>query len=331
MRRISLIIAVVLTSITSQTAQAEVIFGPRVSYYFDNSNLRTSDLTASVEPILPTDIARDLAQSTGLETTLAADQKVAAIGDQIAYPMFGASISTGNDKDRFTLTGMYGAGNGSQTLTLITTNRLNIGTQAITDFQVFEAALDNDIDRYDLEVTWQSRLNEKLAIFGGLRYERLEVDALARITADITYNIDNFVNETLVLNKPNQQPVYDVLNFQVGTNVEVFSARAGVSAFVPVNQSMTAFFNGMVHASYQPSYSVRQSLVGSNTDAFAFKAASETSLGPDIAVGLQWGIAENISMDLRYRAIFFFPIAGDFSFDDARVNHGINMGVSVRL
>jgi len=38
-----------------------------------------------------------------------------------------------------------------------------------------------------------------------------------------------------------------------------------------------------------------------------------------------------LALDLRYRAVLFFPLSEAESFSDARVNHGVNLGLSLRL
>ena len=40
---------------------------------------------------------------------------------------------------------------------------------------------------------------------------------------------------------------------------------------------------------------------------------------------------EELALDLRYRAVLFFPLTGVQDFSDARVSHGINLGLSLRL
>ncbi|GAB5486508.1 MAG: hypothetical protein Pars2KO_00780 [Parasphingorhabdus sp.] len=318
--------------IPATAAQAEIIFGPRVSYYFDNSNLRTSDLMGSDQPILDPVLETAFEQATGLDATFAGEENIASLGDQISFPMIGGTVSAGDDKDRFTLTAMFGSGSGRQTQTLVTTNRLMLGSEAITDFQVIEADANLDLDRYDFELTWQRRLNEKFAIFGGVRYERLEIESPTTVTADITFNIPNRLLDAIGSSDQRQGAFNSVDRFLINTTVETFSARLGATAFVPLDQSITAFFNGMIHASHQPKYTVTQS--GTNTpnvQPFTFEAGSETSIGPDFAVGMQVGIAPNVAMDIRYRAIIFFPVVGSLSFDDVRVNHGVNLGVSFRL
>jgi len=55
---------------------------------------------------------------------------------------------------------------------------------------------------------------------------------------------------------------------------------------------------------------------------------SESAIGPDISVGYVHRFTDTIGLDVRYRAIVYFPISGSRSFDDPRVNHGINAGLT---
>ena len=73
----------------AQSAQAEVIIGPRVSYYFDNSNLRTSDLTNENGLIASFDISPEVEQFLAQtpDASLDVEDRASSIGDQIAYPM----------------------------------------------------------------------------------------------------------------------------------------------------------------------------------------------------------------------------------------------------
>lgn len=325
-----LVLAAVAIFPAVQPANAEIIVGPRISYYFDNSNVRTSDIAGVDNLMLDPALNDALEQNLQTEISYTGEENVAIRGSQLTLPMFGAAVSVGDDRDRFTLTAMYGSGKGNTVETLISTRRLSYEDELISDFQVIEIDSPLFIDRYDIELTWQRRVNEKLAIFGGVRYERLDGTSPTTVTADISYNIDNFVSDTLG-DGTSTPDLFQISDFEVDTTLETFSARIGVTAFVPVDQSITAFFNGMVHGSHQPTNMIRQRLAGSEEPSTEFDGSSETSIGPDIAVGMQLHVAENISLDLRYRAIFFFPVSGGLSFNDARVNHGVNMGLSFRL
>lgn len=152
----------------------------------------------------------------------------------------------------------------------------------------------------------------------------------------ITQNGPNALNAALAdLTGQDPEPPFpdfpaNVAGLQENSLQETFSARAGVTAFVPVNENMTAFFNGMVHASYQPSITSTTQFDGLSFPIVE-TSDSEFSAGPDFAVGAQFILSDGVAVDVRYRANLFFPISGEQSFSDSRVNHGVNLGVSLRL
>lgn len=337
-----LLIATSAALLSSTVAQAEVVVGPRVSYYFDNSNLRVSDLAADVNPapVIDAELTQILIDNFGDESLLTSqDEGTGRLADQVSFPMIGGSVSFGGDRDRFTLTAVHGSGSGNISTIFNSSRTLSVGDVEITDLSIANISGGVDIDRYDLEFTWQRRLNEKFAIFGGLRYERLDSNGASTIRVQGTQVIDELLAELQNLEPPPTNidarldpEVPTSLTYQNTT--QTYSLRAGVSAFVPVNSSMTAFFNGMIHGSYQPDYNTDTAFFNFAGDPIGVQEIDgngEISAGPDIAVGAQFLITENISMDLRYRAVLFFPLSGDFSFDDARVNHGVNLGLSFRL
>ncbi|MEP3227156.1 MAG: hypothetical protein ABJO01_14350 [Parasphingorhabdus sp.] len=319
-------------------AQAEVIISPRFSYYFDNSNLRVSELADNIRP----DPAVDAERTAVIQTVdpdgfiKSRDEGSGRLTEQTTFPMVGGAITFVGDKNQFTFTAMAGSGNSTINTIFGSSSTLFAGDIAIDDVAILRANDRIDTDRYDVEFTWQRRLNEKFAIFGGLRYERLETGGPVTVSLRETNNIDVFIADILGTELPPQlvdaRPTPQRLN--TSSTLETFSLRTGVTAFVPVNQSLTAFFNGMAHASYQPNYTVTDTLFDVNQDVIGINQTSrsgEFSAGPDIAVGAQLLLTDNLSLDVRYRAIFFFPLSGSFSFSDARVNHGVNMGLSLRL
>ena len=329
----------ILASIIATSAQAEVIVSPRFSYYFDNSNLRVSELADNIRPDAAIDQARTriLQDNFGDDALLETrDEGSGRIADQTTFPMFGGAVTVVDDNNQFTLTAMYGKGRSTVDTIVTSSQTLFVGDIAIDDVAVIRANDRINTKKYDAEFTWQRRLNENFAVFTGLRYERLETRGPVTVTTRETRQIDAFFADLtgndgpdlIVDARPRPQ------RLQTSSTLETYSLRAGVTAFVPVDQSITAFFNGMAHVSYQPDYQVNDILLGRNDVVIGtnrFNRNGEISAGPDIAVGAQLAISDNISFDLRYRAILFFPLSGDFSFSDARVNHGVNMGLSFRL
>lgn len=320
-------------------ARADVIIGPRASYYFDNSNLRQSNL----------DGLQDARQRVDEETTAllreaiddsatltVTDNGSATRADQTAFPMIGGLVNFGSDRDRFTVTAMYGSGKSSTEQVSSRLIRLEIADVFFQDISLAQATTRLDSDRIDVEATWQRRLNENFAISAGLRYERLDTTGSGSLDITETDTVVQVVADALGTSAP--PSVIDAeappVRLTTSTKLETFSARAGVTAFVPVNDGLTAFFSGMVQGGYQPDTTVTTTFFDVN-DAPASTLTEddrgELSIGPDFAVGAQVVITENIALDIRYRAILFFPLSGDLNFKDSRVNHGVNVGVSLRL
>lgn len=328
----------------ASSAHAEVVVGPRFSYYFDNSNLRTSDIAGGQVETGGLVNTFDLENLEGLfdqgdVTYTAQQQGKGIVADQIVVPMVGAMINVGGDRDRFTLTAMYGEGNGGLTQTDAVFRSLAVQDRYAADYGSAVATARYKYKRYDVELTWQRRTSESFAFFAGARYERLERAGPGTLTIGITPNVDNLIDAELsqIYGDP-PMPVTanppTTTNFFETAKLQTFSARAGMTAFVPFSSNGVAFFNGMVHASYLPGYSSTTQYFddqGQPSYQTGGSNRAEVSMGPDIAVGAQFTLAENIALDIRYRAVLFFPLSGQQSFSDARINHGVNVGVSFRL
>ncbi|MEP3420815.1 MAG: hypothetical protein ABJN35_03715 [Erythrobacter sp.] len=333
--------AVIAACVSSAApAYADVIIGPRVAYYFDNSNLRTSDLQGlqDARTTINDEVTQDLRDATGFDDLLVTtvDNGSATNADQVGFAMYGATVNFGDDRDRFTFTGMYGSG--STTTELVSSREVTVEVAdiAFNELSVIQTVAREDVDRLDLELTWQRRLNENFAVSAGARFERLDISGAGAIAIQETDEVRRFVAETLGEEAPSRNlDGANTPNAQVTQRtLETFSARAGVTAFVPFNDQAVAFFNGMVQGSYQPSSEFRTAFIGLNGEEVREeirKDRGEMSVGPDIAVGVQLILSDNLAIDMRYRAIVFFPISGDFSFSDSRVNHGVNLGLSLRL
>ena len=318
-------------------AHADVTIGPRFSYYVDNSNLRSSNVDGLRDDLRVVDdqVAADLtaALSPAQVTLTETDNGRATNAEEVTFPMFGALINFGDDRDRFTIMGMYGKGTTRNELLSTRELTLMVDTATFNEISVIETITDDEIERFDIELTWQRRLNEELAILGGVRYERLNKTGSGRVSITDTDEVRQFISTTL--GTTGNGGGFGAPQ-RIGTisNLETYSARLGVTAFVPASQNTVLFFSGMVQGGYQPATPVdtqffdRDGLVVREE---ARQDRSEFSAGPDFAVGAQFMVSDDIALDVRYRAIVSFPLSGEFSFSDARVNHGVNLGVSLRL
>lgn len=329
-----------LAAVASTTpAAADVIIGPRIAYYFDNSNLRTSDgtdqvLIAQQGDELSLQNLQNVFQTNdvALDTTFEGEGVTA---NQIGFAMVGGMINFGDDRDRFTISAGYGEGSGELQLLSATTSTLSVGDTSITDIATQTLTGSVDYKRIDLEATWQRRQSEQFAIFAGVRFERIQADADINIRSAQTGNIASEIQsqETGMFVPPQS----GVLEFATTNEAELLtvSGRAGATMFAPFGDNAVAFANGMLHASYQPAYTARiitRPLSSASEDINSdFDNPGEVSFGPDIAVGAQFILSNSLALDVRYRAVLFFPVSGDQSFSDARVNHGLNLGLSLRL
>jgi|GEM_PF-778509 len=331
--------------LTTSPAYANILIGPRFAYYFDNSNLRTSAIASGVQDetlLLDLDEIETIQLAFPNEVEFTAQQDgIGIVADQIVVPMVGGLINFGDDRDRFTISALYGEGNGSFSSTQAVSRTLTVADRSAVDFGRLISTAEFDYDRYDIEATWQRRTSEAFSFFLGVRYERLERSGPGTSSQGITQNVDNLTNlavaEAFGQDPPPPIPDIPASTFlsRESASQDVYSFRAGATAFVPVSEDATAFFNGVLHGSYQPGFvsrSVFPDVNGPGQDLIMeIRESEEFSIGPDVAIGAQFTLAENIALDLRYRAVIFFPLSGSSSFDDARVNHGVNIGVSFRL
>ena len=321
-------------------ASADIVIGPRFSYYFDNSNLRTSDLEGlqDARSIVNEELTRDLNEADEFADFFVSQQNngSARNADQVGFPMVGGMVNFGGDRDRFTFTAMAGSSDTTTELVSSRLTSLEVGDVRINELSVIQTVSDDQIDRIDLELTWQRRMSENFAILAGARYERLLIEGTGLITIQETDEVRTIVAEVLGVDAPgrNLDGARRPQTIATERTLETFSGRAGVTAFVPFNDNAVAFFNGMIQGSYQPSSDFRTQFFGVNNELVRDERrrnSSEFSIGPDFAVGAQFIIIENLALDLRYRALLYFPLSGDFDFGDTRVNHGVNLGLSLRL
>lgn len=341
MKRWTLVGCSLAGMLAATPAQAEIVIGPRFSYYFDNSNLRTSDLQGlqDARTFVDDELTQRIRDSDPLLsdlTVLVQDNGSALNSDQVGFPMIGGMVNFGDDRDRFTLIGMVGKGTTVTELVSSRSVEIQVGDIGIPEISVIQTISNDKIDRVDLEATWQRRLNENFAISAGLRYERLDVSGQGVVTIQETDAVRQFVAEALGEELPsrNLDGARQPARIATENTLETYTARAGVTAFVPFSNNANAFFSGMVQFGYQPDSTFKTDFFGVNNDLVRSENrtdAGETSIGPDFAVGAQFTIIENLALDIRYRAILFFPLSGDFSFGDSRVNHGVNVGLSLRL
>ena len=212
---------------------------------------------------------------------------------------------------------------------------LSVADVQFTELSIIQTVTTEEVDRLDLELTRQRRVSENFAMSAGAHYERLAVTGAGTLVIQQNDEVRQFVADVLGEDAPTRN--IDALGVRIGsqpTFARDVQRPGRVTAFVPFSAHAVAFFNGMVHASHQPASTFETRFLGFDEETLREEErrdAAETSIGPDFAVGAQFILTDSIALDIRYRAIMFFPLSGDFDFGDSRVNHGVNLGVSLRL
>lgn len=331
MRKFALFASAVAAAI-SQPALADVTISPRFSYYFDNVNQRTSGFDEALRENAEQQ-SEDFSDTFGPGSSQTFSvESAGAEGNALAIPMYGLSATVGSDDLSVTLTGMYGKADSSSSATIASRLVTVLNRVTATDVGVSVANSQLDAKRYDFEVSAQKRFNERFALVGGLRYERVKGVSDTLIVTTLSNNFANLIAAQGGAGIGFE--VIPALSFlRSEFTSELYGARAGISGFIPFSQSSTVFVNGMIHASHRPATKSKDTEVdveGEVTES-TDSEGGETSIGPDFAVGVQIGLKENLAFDARYRAVVYFPVSGDLDFNDPRVNHGVNVGVSYRF
>ena len=185
--------------------------------------------------------------------------------------------------------------------------------------------------RLDLELTLQHRLNERFALLGGLRYERIHSKGkfdFNNVSSTNAQNLFSFLYGSgevdFGISESNGTMYSEVTD-------HVFSVRGGGAAFANINQRNMVYLNGLVHLTHQKAVDAEGRLTVEDLDfdeTYDIDIKPETAIGPDMSVGYVHKFTDTIGLDVRYRAIVYFPIGGSRRFDDPRVNHGINAGLT---
>jgi hypothetical protein len=321
---------------TPQSALAGVSLSPRAAIYFDNGEQRQQGIDAFA---IPADALAGLNEQI---RALAGPDAVltGAIGEgggsarQIVFPMFGGSITVGDQQTQVTFTGLYGTANTSSRIVVPLSLALTAGGFTATDLLSTVADGRATYRRTDLELTVQHRLDERFALIGGVRYERVRSGATLDATTTSSTNIANLVALLSGAGPIDLGLSQGEQRLDLGTVSESWSLRGGAAAFVPFARRQLVYVNGMVHVSRAPALTARALLTdlgGGGTLDLSTRRPSETSIGPDISVGILSRFSDRVALDIRYRGIFYFPLSGVRGFDDPRVNHGLNLSLTFAL
>jgi hypothetical protein len=333
MRASALAVAACLAS----PAQADFSFSPRFFLYFDNASQRSSgfDEQASLTAAGDAEQSEQLSDFFGTPVDVNTHSvNSAAINNQQVYPLFGAAFTAGLDsanRTQISFSALYGTANSD--FKILQTFQQDISVEGFTAQDVLTQTMQGDVKskRLDLELTLQHRLNERFALLGGLRYERIKSSGTFAFNNVSSNNASNLFE--LLFGEGDIVIGLNEANGTMSNKVtdHILSIRAGGAAFANLNQRNMVYLNGLLHLTHQSAEDSVSRFVVEDLDideTNEIKVKSETAIGPDIAVGYIHKFTDTIGVDVRYRAIVYFPVGGNRDFDDPRVNHGINAGLT---
>ena len=321
-------------------AQADFSISPRFFLYFDNASQRQSGFE-SVAGLAAGQDAEESARLSDIFDTpvvVATDNVTSAsINNQVVYPLFGGAVTMDLDRAKrtqVTLSALYGKSD-SNFRTLQNIGQ-SISALGFTANDILALTMDGPVKtkRLDVELTFQHRLNERFALLGGLRYEHLNSKGKFDVGFTSSNNASNlfqllFGDGDIELGLNESEGTSSVK-----TSDNIYSVRFGGAAFAPIGKRDMVYVNGLIHVTHSAKANGKSRFVVPELDfdqSEDIKVQSETTLGPDIAVGYQHKFTDSVGVDLRYRGIFYFPVSGNKSIDDPRVNHGLNVGLTFAL
>jgi hypothetical protein len=327
--------ALAVAACLAAPAQADFSFSPRFFLYFDNAYQRSSgfDEQNSLLVEADADAEEDLSDFFGTPVDVDSHDAVSAsISNQQVYPLFGAAFTADLDSSKrtqITVSALYGKS--TTDVATLQTIEQDITVEGFTAQDVITQHVSgkSKAKRLDLELTLQHRLNERFALLGGLRYERITSKGTFDFNSVASNNASNLFellfgegDIVIGLNESNGTMTNSVTD-------NIFSARVGGAAFANLDQRNLVYLNGLLHYTHQSADDVKSRLVVPDLDfdeSQDLDIKSESAIGPDFSVGYVHRFTDTIGLDVRYRAIVYFPISGSRDFDDTRVNHGINAG-----
>lgn len=329
--------ALAVAACLATPAQADFSISPRFFLYFDNASQRSSgfDEQNNVLGQADEEASQDLTDFFGTPVLVESGNATsAAINNQQVYPLFGGAFTMGLDsqnRTQVTFSALYGQAD--STFRTVQTIEQDITVEGFVAEDVITQHMEGDVKskRLDLELSLQHRLNERFALLGGLRYERIKSSGTFQFDSVASNNASNLFSLLF-----GDGEVVIGLNESSGTMTSkvtdhIFSIRAGGAAFANMDARNLVYLNGLLHYTHQSADNAVSRLVVPDLDfdeTNDIDIKSEGAIGPDIAVGYVHKFTDTIGLDVRYRAIVYFPVSGNRDFDDPRVNHGINAGLT---
>lgn len=231
--------------------------------------------------------------------------------DPFEFPMFGGSLSANFDSftpnTRYTVSLLYGEAETSRSLLGGTT--IDSLSDRVSSIRIESTA---KAERVDFEFTSETRLTGFANLVLGVRYE----ESLISIE-------DSQITRRL-LDEGDAQILVDNATLDDSLDwYKLYTARAGIASSIPIDDANKhrAYANLLAFAGHRE--------VKPGGDGVPLDEASV--MGPDLAVGYNYALSEDVSLDLRYRAAVFFFLSGRRDFGDAKVTHGPMISLSKRF
>ncbi|MFO1426536.1 MAG: hypothetical protein U1F11_06105 [Steroidobacteraceae bacterium] len=313
---------------------------PRAAVYFDNLSQRQSGRRAINDRGVDALVAAADAQvraafgptagvrRTGSESTRSSDQ--------VQYDLFGASAGfgwEGHEAVQVVLSGLYGSADVTANDILSIDSQFFVGSTQVPDVAIIANRSATRLHRLDLEATVQYRRCETVAWVGGLRLEQTRAESTALQTFTSSQNAVNYVAQLLGV-PPTLEVGTSSARVTNGATVRLYGGRFGLAAFAPFRERHLFFVNAFLHASFVPAMRTRvvaTPVGGGATTVENVSIPSETTVGPDLTVGYMYRFTDRLALDVRYRAIAYFPVSGPYGFNEPRVNHGASIGLSLSI
>ena len=191
--------AFAVAACTASVAQADITVSPRYFIYFDNSSQRQSgfDELSGLAQESNEESAQELSDFFGTPIGLTTDSVTSAsINNQVVYNLFGGAVTVDFDSSKRTqvsLSALYGTSNSNYRAISTIQQTLTAEGFEATDVLIIDQSGRAKTKRLDVEATVQHRLNERFALLGGLRYERVKSNGALDLTFTSTDNALNLL------------------------------------------------------------------------------------------------------------------------------------------
>ena len=226
--------------------------------------------------------------------------------------MAGASLTYRSDSflpnTTFTATGLFGSDKKTLTTRGSSVQTLAPGKQQII---VTLQTAPQRLRRRDFELTAQTRMNDLLSFLVGVRYERARV----RFHPHLDFTTNNpFTGEVVNTSQ-------DVTPFTGG--YDFYSARGGLALAAPMSDDGS----NLVYGNLLGFIGVRREKNDQASPVFD----NATLAGPDLSIGYAHRFGDHLTLDVRYRALFFFSVSGGGRFSEPKSTHGPNAALTFRF